>query len=653
MSNLLIHESSPYLLQHAQNPVWWHAWNAAAWEKARKENKLVIVSVGYSACHWCHVMEHESFEDTSVAEIMNAHFISIKVDREERPDIDQIYMDACHILTGQGGWPLNAITLPDGRPIYAGTYFPKSKWIQVLQFFENYWKTKPDEAMERATQITAGIRAMDLTESKEQKSLQLNHTLAFQRINAQWDYTYGGRLGTPKFPMPVLCDYLLSHYFYSKSEKALTAVEITLQKMYEGGIYDHVGGGFARYSVDEYWEIPHFEKMLYDNAQLLSLYAKAFQITGNKLYRNVLEETFAWLEREMSDGTGAFYSAIDADSEGHEGKFYVWSVAELKEILKNDYDDFAVVYKISESGNFEGYNHLTLLPNKTAEHTIELKKKLLHARNLRIKPLLDDKSLTGWNALAILGCLDAYKATQDNRYLSRAQSCAHHLTEKLLSSDAALKRNYKNGQVSIQGFLDDYAFTCKALIALYEVTMEEIWLQKADSILQYVIQHFYNIETGLFYFTSVNDEELIARKTETNDNVIPSSNAIICEALLKAGYLLYNEDYLNKAHRAIDTMLSKAEQYTSHYAHWASLSYWRSDEPYQIAVVGINAPNIIHELQQYYLPNCIIFGTEAGSSMPSLADKRAKDATLIYICRNKTCAAPVKSVKEVLKIVRP
>jgi uncharacterized protein YyaL (SSP411 family) len=653
MTNLLIHETSPYLLQHAQNPVWWHAWNAAAWEKAKRENKLVIVSVGYSACHWCHVMEHESFEDTTVAEIMNAYFVCIKVDREERPDVDQIYMDACHILTEQGGWPLNAITLPDGRPIYAGTYFPKTKWIQVLQFFENYWKTKPDEAMERATQITAGIRAMDLTEASEQKSLLLNHTLAFQRINAQWDYTYGGRLGAPKFPMPVLCDYLLSHYFYSKNEKALTAVEITLQKMYEGGIYDHVGGGFARYSVDEYWEIPHFEKMLYDNAQLLSLYAKAFQLTGNKLYRNVLEETFAWLEREMSDSTGAFYSAIDADSEGHEGKFYVWSVAELKEILKDDYNNFAAVYKISESGNFEGYNHLTLLPNKTAEHTVELKKKLLHARNQRIKPLLDDKSLTSWNALAILGCIDAYKATQENCFLARAEKCARLLNEKLLSNDASLNRNYKNGQVTIQGFLDDYAFTCKAFIALYEVSLEETWLQKADSILKYVIQNFYNIETGLFYFTSVNDEELIARKTETNDNVIPSSNAIICEALLKAGYLLYNEDYLNTAHRAIEAMLPKAEQYTSHYAHWAALSYWRSDEPFQIAVVGTHAPNIVHELQQYYLPNCIVFGTETESSMPSLADKTVKDETLIYICKNKTCAAPVKSAEEVLLIVRP
>lgn len=652
MSNQLIHETSPYLLQHAQNPVWWHTWNAAAWKKAQDENKLVIVSVGYSACHWCHVMEQESFEVSAVAEIMNDAFICIKVDREERPDIDQIYMDACQLISGQGGWPLNAITLPDGRPIYAGTYFPRLKWIQVLQFFKGYWKNKPEEAMERAAQITAGIRAMDLIEADAGRSVAMNHAAIFQQIDVLWDYEYGGRRGAPKFPMPVVCEYLLTYHFYSGNKRALDAVEITLQRMHAGGIYDHVGGGFARYSVDEYWEIPHFEKMLYDNAQLLSLYAKAFQTTGNPVYREVLNETFDWILREMTDCSGAFYSAIDADSEGHEGKFYVWDLAELKQILQDDFPLFAATYKISDSGNFEGLNHLTLLPGKSSEGTQTLRHKLLQARNLRIRPLLDDKSLTAWNSLAIIGCIDAYRATQENRFLERALSCARHITSKVLSQDFSLKRNYKKDAVTIQGFLDDYAFTCKALLALYEVTLDESWLFKSEGILKYVIQHFYNLESGLFYFTSVQDEELIARKTETQDNVIPSSNAVLCESLLKAGYLLYQEGFIEKAHRAIRILLPKAAQYPSHYAQWATLSYWLEKEPYQVAVTGKNAAQLVRDLQLHYLPNCIVFGAVSDSTIPSLLGKTKTQETFIYTCQNKTCAAPVTSVEEVLAIVR-
>lgn len=652
MSNQLINETSPYLLQHAQNPVWWHAWNAAAWKKAQDENKLVIVSVGYSACHWCHVMEHESFEAPAVAEIMNDAFISIKVDREERPDVDQIYMDACQLISGQGGWPLNAITLPDGRPIYAGTYFPKMKWIEVLQFFKNYWKQKPEEALERAGQITASIRAMDLIEVDVKDTVSLNHPAIFQKVAALWDYEYGGRRGAPKFPMPVICEYLLAHHFYSENQRALDALEITLQRMHAGGIYDHVGGGFARYSVDEYWEIPHFEKMLYDNAQLLSLYAKAFQTSRHPVYREVINETFDWMLREMTDSSGAFYSAIDADSEGHEGKFYVWDVAELKQILQDDYLSFATIYKISDAGNFEGLNHLTLQPGKTSVGAQTLRHKLLQARNLRIRPLLDDKSLTAWNSLAIIGCIDAYRATQENRFLERALACGRHIVTRLLSQDFSLKRNYKNGAVSIQGFLDDYAFTCKAFFALYEVTLDESWLFKTEGILNYVIQHFYNLEIGLFFFTSVQDEELIARKTETQDNVIPSSNAVLCEVLLKTGYLLYQEDFIEKAHRAIRLLLPKAAQYPSHYAQWATLSFWIEKEPYQVAITGKNAVQIVRDLQSHYLPNCIVFGAISDSTIPSLLGKTTTLETFIYVCQNKTCAAPVTSVEETLAIVR-
>jgi uncharacterized protein YyaL (SSP411 family) len=341
-TNDLIHETSPYLLQHAHNPVHWMPWGDKAWGKAKAEDKLVVVSIGYSACHWCHVMEHESFEDTVVAKIMNDHFVSIKVDREERPDVDQIYMDAVQIITGQGGWPLNAICLPDGRPIYAGTYFPKENWKQVLLYMTDYFKNHREEVMERAAEITRGIKVMDtIAFVKDTTFNEAERSTMFSKIDQTWDYQLGGRRGAPKFPMPVTMQYLLQNYYYTKNPKALQAVTVTLENMMNGGIYDHVGGGFARYSVDAEWTIPHFEKMLYDNAQLISLYSQAYQITKNEAYKQVVYETIGYIEREMTDSSGGVYSALDADSEGEEGKFYVWGYDELKEILGKDFDAFA------------------------------------------------------------------------------------------------------------------------------------------------------------------------------------------------------------------------------------------------------------------------------------------------------------------------
>ncbi|MFN8288466.1 MAG: thioredoxin domain-containing protein [Chitinophagales bacterium] len=648
-TNALINESSPYLLQHAHNPVNWNGWNDEAWKKAKAEDKLVIVSVGYSACHWCHVMEHESFEDETVARIMNDHFVSIKVDREERPDVDQIYMDACQMVTGRGGWPLNAITLPDGRPIYAGTYYPKENWKQLLLYFVDYWQKNKEEAFERATDITNGIRAMDVIQRKTEGDFAAKDREAIlQKICATWDFEKGGRSGAPKFPMPVNLRYLLRNYYYTKNQQALKAAVVTLDNMMNGGIYDQVGGGFARYSVDADWEIPHFEKMLYDNAQLVSLYSEAYRLLKNDQYKTVVYETLEFVERELTNEEGAFYSALDADSEGHEGKFYVWTVEELKEILGKDFDAFSKVYNVSAEGNFEGTNNLTRKEwdGEPDENVAKWRNLLLNARSKRIRPGLDDKTLTSWNALMLLGYSDAYKAFGEERFLKAALRNAQFIKDKMLKPDLSLMRTYKNGKASIPAFLDDYSFTIEAFISVYQVTFEESWLKLADELAQYVIQHFYNASSGLFFYTSINDSPLIARKTETSDNVIPSSNSSMMKNLFTLGLLLEKEDYLAIAKKAVATLREHITGYPTFYAQWAALVDWIIDEPYEVAFCGKDALSLNREFSQWFSPKSLVLGTTVKSSLPLLQYKPVDEASLIYVCKDKSCGLPVATVVE-------
>ncbi|MBL7777302.1 MAG: thioredoxin domain-containing protein [Chitinophagales bacterium] len=653
-SNLLATETSPYLLQHAKNPVHWRAWNAATLQHAQHTQQLMLVSVGYSACHWCHVMEHESFEDAEVAAVMNKYFVSVKVDREERPDVDGIYMDACQLISGRGGWPLNAITLPDGRPVYAGTYFPKQQWLQVLQYFARQWEENKEEMMERATQITQGIRAMDALPDAQSNESWMEANEVFKKFDAVWDYQKGGRAGAPKFPMPVTLRYLLQNQFYSKHNKPLLAAQVTADKMYEGGLYDHVGGGFARYSVDDRWEIPHFEKMLYDNAQLLSFYAECYQVLQKKEYLNVLAETCNFLERELSAPEGGFYAALDADSEGEEGKFYVWSWQELKEVLGEDFAAFSEIYAVSEAGNFEHANHLILqdgamMDDKKQTFINQCKAKLLQVRSQRVRPGLDDKILTSWNALTVSGLVAAYKATGEERYLKRALRCAHFVLEKMIAAEGIVYRNYKNSKRTISGFLDDYSFTCEAFLDLYEVTFDEQWLSNAQRLAEYVIQHFYNASTGLFFYTSVNDEPLIARKTETSDNVIPSSNSSMFKALYKLALINYNDSYLQMVQKAVRVMQPMVAEHPVFYANWAMLTLWMQQEPYVLAIIGENAIDICSELCKNYIPNIILCGSEKESNVPALQLKFVEGKTLLYACQNKTCSAPAQDIKTLMK----
>ena len=663
-TNHLINESSPYLLQHAHNPVDWYPWGKEALEKAKNENKLLIISIGYAACHWCHVMEHESFEDTAVAKVMNANFVSIKVDREERPDIDQIYMHACQMISGGGGWPLNAIALPDGRPIYAGTYFPKQNWVSMLQQVREYYLQDPSKAVQYAQQLSEGIKSYEVIAVKmpEQAATRRDMDTAYRHIVNTQDFYKGGRAGSPKFPMPVNYEFLLEYHHLAGSDDALKAVEITLDNMARGGIYDHVGGGFARYSVDEEWHVPHFEKMLYDNGQLVSLYAHAFQLTKNPLYKKVVYETLTWVQREMTSKENGFFSSLDADSEGEEGRFYVWTAQELRKILGKDAALFMDYYDVSEHGNWEdGKNVLRRKKdaqeiadaNKLTVEALEgkleaLKEKVFAEREKRIRPGLDDKILTSWNALMLKGYADAYRAFDDKQFLEAAIANANFIRAKM-SDGQKIFRNYKNGKVTIEGFLDDYALAIDAFFALYEATLDEQWLNQAKRWADYVILHFHDGSGGMFFYTSDEHEGLIARKMELSDNVIPASNSVMAKNLYVLGQLFYVQSYLSMAAQMWSNVKEDVLRHTSYYANWASLSCLLAEEPFEVAIVGDDFGKARKEFDEHYLPNVLFLGGNSESALPLLKNKLVKYQTVIYVCRNKTCKLPVTNVPDALK----
>ena len=588
-TNHLANESSPYLLQHAHNPVDWYPWGEQALNKAQEENKLIILSVGYAACHWCHVMEDESFADSAVASVMNENFVSIKVDREERPDVDKIYMDASYLMTGRGGWPLNVIALPDGRPIFAGTYFPKKDWMKILERISAQYQEAPELLVKIADQVTEGIQTLETVGLNTESSLfsdeQLTqvHGLFMKDI----DTLKGGRLGSQKFPTPSIWQYLLRYHFFTKDPVALQAVNKTLKAMAHGGIYDHLGGGFARYATDPDWHVPHFEKMLYDNAQLISLYSRAYQLTKDPLYQTIVHQTAAFVEREMTSEQGAFYSSYDADSEGEEGKFYVWTANEIDELLGDRAAVFKDYYQITNNGNWEQGKNILVPTSKPQdllqkydleaselEETLEkARARLFKVRKKRVAPALDDKVLTSWNALMISGYLDAYRVFGEPRYLQNATKNAEFLLENMRSDDGRLNRNYKDGKSSINAFLDDYSHTIQALIGLYEATFQEQWLLEAKSLTDYVLTHFDDAESGMFFYTSDEDPALLTRKMELSDNVIPSSNSSMATNLYLLGTYLYEEDYLAKAKQMViniqDTMLEQPV----FYSNWAILMH--------------------------------------------------------------------------------
>ena len=666
-TNKLIDESSPYLLQHAHNPVDWRPWGDEALTKAKAEDKLLIISVGYAACHWCHVMEHESFEDSTVAKLMNENFVSIKVDREERPDVDQIYMDACHLVNQRGGWPLNAIALPDGRPIYAGTYYPKEKWMEILNYFINLKETKYAELEENARRLTEGIQQVGQVGLDP---IPKEHTIedlgkVFQPWAGRLDFTRGGRKGAPKFPMPNNYLYLLRYYHATQDTKALEATYATLDNMAFGGIYDHLGGGFARYSTDGQWKVPHFEKMTYDNGQLVSLYSLAYQQSKNPLYKEIVYETLEYTNREMTSPENGFYSSLDADSEGVEGKFYVWDEADIDALLGEDAKLFKEYYTVTKAAQWEHHNILyrTQEKEKIAKNyglSIEdLDKKiqagkaiLLKERDKRIRPGLDDKILTSWNALMLKGYVDAYRVFGEEDFLNAALKNANFIVKNALQSDNRLNRNFKNGKSSINGFLDDYALTIDAFVALYQATFDEKWLRKAEGLTEYAIQHFFDAESGMFFYTSDTDNPLIARKMEVADNVIPSSNSSMALNLFYLGTYLYKKEYIEKSDQMLNNVKDDVLKNGPFYSNWAILLYYRTTEPYEVAIVGKDWKEKRKEMDAQFLPNVFLLGGSKEGSLELLQNKNIEGQTTIYVCQNKSCKLPVTETVKALNLLK-
>lgn len=664
-TNALIEESSPYLLQHAHNPVDWYPWGHKALQKAKDENKMLIISVGYAACHWCHVMEHESFEDPEVAELMNNYFVCIKVDREERPDVDQIYMDAANLMTGRGGWPLNALALPNGQPFYAGTYFPKAKWMEVLQYFANVQQNKPDALVAQAEKVTQGIRSLENVPLKNEEAVFEIDDLreSFEKWIPGIDMKRGGGDRAPKFPMPCIWEYMMQYGYMTADEQALQALKVTLDNMAYGGIYDHLGGGFARYSVDADWHVPHFEKMLYDNGQLVSLYTHAWQATHDPVYKAVVFETLDFIEREMTSKEGGFYSSLDADSEGEEGKFYVWYKDEIDNALGSASALFCDYYDVSAKGNWEhGKNILRRTePDSTflertgidqqelAELLVDAKNRLMAIRSARIRPGLDDKILTSWNGLMLKGYAEAYMAFGEKRFLKAALKNANFLVKNAMDSQGGLSRNYKNGKSSIPAFLDDYAFTISAFIALCEATFDEEWLQKARSLNAYVLEHFFDETSGMFFYTHNNHSKLIARKKELSDNVIPASNSEMAKNLFILGQYFDDDGYITKARQMLVNMRDDVHRNLYFYANWSILEAHLVSEPYEVAILGDDAQEKLRAFKQRYLPNALYLGGKKEGSLELLKGKLTKGQTTIYVCQNKTCRLPVTEVPEAVK----
>jgi uncharacterized protein YyaL (SSP411 family) len=669
-TNHLIDQSSPYLLMHAHNPVDWRPWGAEALEKARKENKLIIVSIGYAACHWCHVMEEESFSHPEVAEIMNKYFVSIKVDREERPDIDQVYMDAAHLLTGGGGWPLNAVALPGGEPIFAATYFPKEKWISLLERIHQLYREDPGQLEQQAQALTQGIRdagAITFNTEKPEFDPQ-TPTLIFEELKRRIDYEWGGEHTAPKFPMPANYRFLLDYYYFHRQPKALEAVTVTLEKMAMGGIYDQVGGGFARYSTDAYWKVPHFEKMLYDNAQLVSLYSYAYQLTQNPLYKSVVYETLEFVERELTSEPAAsgglgFYSSLDADSEGEEGKFYLWTEAQIREVHGKDAALIIDYYNISRRGNWEkGRNILYRLQSdrefaaakkigvkELQDRVTRAKKRLLNERSRRIRPALDDKILTAWNALMLTGYVDAYRVFDEPRFLEQARQNARFIVSNMMDGDGRLRRNYKNGKSTIDAFLDDYAFTIQAFISLYQARFEEKWLHTAETLLKYTLAHFFDKKSGMFYYTSDQDPALIARKMEISDNVIPGSNSQMAANLYLLGEYFYNNEYIEKSYSMLNNIKMDLVRGGAYYANWSRLLLMFVHPIAEAAILGENWKTLRKELDRHFLPHMISMGGTTEGNLPLLKNKLTPGQTTIYVCRDKSCLPPVTKTEEALE----
>jgi len=676
-SNQLIHETSPYLLQHAHNPVNWFPWGDEALEKAKEENKPILVSIGYAACHWCHVMERESFENEATAAIMNENFINIKIDREERPDLDHIYMDAVQAMTGSGGWPLNVFLTPEAKPFYGGTYFPPEKafnrtsWTETLQLVSDAFHQRRHEVDAQAENLTSHLLQSNSfglqKDTGEEIFIAEKSDEAFQSIMKSADKEWGGFGKAPKFPQTLSIQYLLRYsYVKNGNDVALDQAMLSLDKMIEGGIYDQIGGGFSRYSTDTEWLAPHFEKMLYDNALLVSVLSEAYQLTKKERYKEVIAETMEFIQREMLHPQNGFYAALDADSEGVEGKFYVWDLEEIKKILGSDASIYSAYYDITEKGNWE---HVTILRVKKPLKqfavekkidAIELKKilnrsnqKLLAARSERIRPQLDDKIILGWNALMNTACSKAFSATGNEEYRRLAIDNMTFVLEKFVTSDKkSFHHTWKNENAKYPAFLDDYAFLIQALIHLQEITADTKWLLKAKSITELVIEQFGDTETPFFFYTPEGQHNIIVRKKEMYDSAVPSGNSVMAENLYRLSILFDKNDWKQKSLDMVRSLGKAITKYPTSFGNWACLFQEIVDGTNEIAIVGPDFSSVHKEILEYFIPHKVLMAAATSDNCyPLLVEKISVRSTTIYLCRNYTCQNPVFAAEDLISLI--
>jgi uncharacterized protein YyaL (SSP411 family) len=666
MKNRLKNTNNLYLKQHENNPVDWYSWGEEPFEKAKQENKLVLVSIGYSACHWCHVMAEESYNDPDIARIMNENFINIKVDREEHPDVDNYYMNAVQLMTGRGGWPLNCFALPDGKPVYGGTYFPKENWKELLINLALTYKNEPDRVYDQGNQLHKGIAEVQLINPLTINSSSGSRTVKefMKGVKNKFDINYGGFNGAPKFPLPVFYLFLLKQYFFSKDEELLDHLNNTLTNMAKGGIYDQLGGGFSRYSVDENWNVPHFEKMLYDNAQLASLYSKSYLLTGDVFYKDIATEVLYFMKNEMRGDENYFFSSIDADSEGEEGKFYTWKEEEIDFSLGNNADLLKEYYGISGKGEINGRHVLRVSKNVkriAEENKLDKEKvekilqqsrdKLLEIRSERKRPQTDKKGIISWNSLAIKSFVDGYRATGKKTYLRIALSTAEFILNHHLEQGYKLKRIYLNGETKVDGFMDDYAFFIDALIELYQVTFDEKWIDWAYKLTNYTIHNFYNQNNELFNYYANDSRKRISNSNEITDSVIPSSNAVMAKVLYILGQLFYTDSFIEMAEKMPPRVNNYMSRNPAYYAQWLSFKLWLENPPNEISILGKKFDEYKEDFNKIYHPGIILAGGSHEGNIPILKGKFKLGKTKIYICQGRTCQEPLNTPDEALKMI--
>lgn len=684
MPNHLANETSPYLLQHINNPVDWYPWGKEALELAKKQNKPIFLSIGYSACHWCHVMEHESFENEEIAKALNEKFVCIKVDREERPDLDQIYMNSVQMMTGRGGWPMSVFLTPDLKPFFAGTYFPPKRsrgmagFDEVIAGVSNAWETNREAVLDTSNKLTE-----ELGKLGNQGGGELSDELiagAVAQYRQMFDSTYGGFGSAPKFPAPMGLQLLLRYWHRKRDRQALKMVTVTLDRMAAGGIYDHLGGGFARYSVDAQWLVPHFEKMLYDNSQLAATYVEAYQATGNEDYARVVRETIDYTLRDMTDADGGFYSTEDADSEGVEGKFYVWKPDELREILGDEAArTFGRVYDVTDEGNFEHANILNL-PKTLEQHAKTLgrelndlekeladsRAKLFAAREKRIHPGKDDKVIVAWNGLMIDAMARAGAVLGEPRYIAAAEKAASFLLTTLRREDGRLLHTWRNGQAKLDAYLDDYANLAHGLVSLYEATFDGEHLEQAIALMQFVLDHFADNKDGGFYYTADDHEELIVRNKDFYDNAVPSGNAMAATVLVRLGKLTGEQTYLDAAQRAMAATVGLMKQAPSAVSQSMLALDLFLGPTYEFVLAGnlsdSSTTDTLADLRRRFLPNKVLaFADEKSNSSEILKDllvgkKMLEDKPTLFVCEGFTCQAPAigeEAISEALDKLEP